>query len=82
MAHDPTYPSHADQYAKDVRDWFVATEIPEQRQGQFVICFLGGAARRLFEDMSTHEKRHVCQLRDPQGRIVRVSVVEFILGVL
>ena len=57
MAHDPIYLYHADQYAKDVRDWVVATEVPEHRQGQLLIWALGGQARTLLDGMSTHEKQ-------------------------
>lgn len=82
MNHGQVYLHYADQYAKDVRDWVVATEVPEHRQGQLLIWALGGHARKLFDGMSTREKQHGAELVDAQGRVVRVSVVEFICGVL
>lgn len=81
MAHDIPYPYYADQYAKDARDWVIATEVPAYRQGQMLIWALGGQARKLFEGMTAHEKQHGCELRGGQ-RVVRVIAVEFILGVL
>ena len=56
--------------------------MPEHRQSQLLIFALGGAARRLFDGMTTHEKQYGAELDDGNGRVVRVSVVEFILGVL
>ena len=56
MAHDPTHPHFVDRFAKDVRDWVGVTEVSKHRQGQFLIWVSGGAARRLFEGMATHEK--------------------------
>ena len=76
------YPYYADQYAKDVRDWVVATEVPEHRQGQLLIFAMGGAARRFLDGMTAREKHCGIELADAQGRVVRVSVVEFTLGVL
>ena len=67
MAHDPVYPYYADQYAKDVRDWLVATEQPEARQGQLLIWALGGQARKLFDGMPAHEKQYGAELDDGQG---------------
>ena len=49
LAHDPNCPYYADQYAEDVRDWVVATEVPEHRQGQLLIWALGGQARKLLD---------------------------------
>lgn len=37
MSHDRTYPYYVDQYAKDVRDWVIAIEVFEHRQGQMLI---------------------------------------------
>lgn len=37
---------------------------------------------KLFDGMATREKHHGAELQDGQGRVVRVSVVEFILAVL
>ena len=82
MVHDREYPYYVDQYAKDVRDWVVATEVLEHRQGQLLIWALGGQARKLFEGMSAHEKQYGAELDDGAGNVVRVSAVEFILGVL
>ena len=82
MAHDRDYPYYADQYAKGVRDWVAATEVPEHRQGQMLIWALGGQARKFFEGMNIHEKQYGAELDDGQGQVVRVRAVDFILGVL
>lgn len=82
MAHGSVYQYYADQYAKDVSDWVGATEVPEYWQGQLLIWPLGGQARKLFDGMPTHDKQHGAELQDGQGTVVRVSAVEFILGVL
>ena len=81
MAHDPVCPYYADEFAKDVRDWVVAAEVSEHRQGQFLIWAFGEQARTLFDGMTTHEKQYGAELQDGQ-RVVRVSAVEFIFGVL
>ena len=47
-----------------------------------LIWALGGQARKFFEGMIAHEKQYGAELDDGQGHVVRVSAVEFILGVL
>ena len=58
MAHDPQYPDYADQYARDVREWVFATAAEEKRQGQLLVFALGGAARRILDDMETSERQY------------------------
>ena len=60
----------------------MATEITEHRQGQLFICVLDGQTRKFFDGMATHEKQCGAELQNSQGKIVRITVVEFILGVL
>ena len=83
MQHDPHYPYHAGRYAEDARDLVVATEVLARRHWHMHIFALGGAARRLFDDMEQGERQFGVDLPGPrqQGQSVRVSVVEFILGV-
>ena len=82
LAHDPHYPYHADQYARDVREWVAATEIEPKRHGQMLIFVLGGAARRIFDDLETEERQYGVDLLDDNGGYYHVSAVEFILRVL
>lgn len=67
FVHDPQCQYYADQYAKDVREGFVATEVAEVRQGQLVIFALGGAARRLFDSLQTVEGQYGVDFPDGQG---------------
>ena len=79
LAHDAQYPYHADQYARDVREWVAATEVEPKRHGQMVIFALGGAARRIFDDLETEERQYGVDLPDGRGGHYHVSAVEFIL---
>ena len=83
MQHDSHDPYYVGQCAKDVKDWVVATEVLVHRHGQMFIIALGGAARRLLDDMEQGKRQFGLDLPDPrqQGQLVRVSVVEFILRV-
>ena len=56
MADDPLYLHYADQCAWDLREWVAAIDIYEQRHGQMLIFALGGAARRIFDDLETAER--------------------------
>ena len=69
------YPYHVDQYAKDVRYFALATEVPEHRQGQMFIFVLGGAARRFFVDLTVHEEQYGVELGDGIGGLVRLPSV-------
>ena len=51
MQHDQLYLYEANQYAKDVREWVVATDAVGARQGRVLTFALGGAARQLFDGM-------------------------------
>ena len=46
------------------------------------IWVFGGQARTLFEGMIVHEKQYGVEFDDGRGNVVRVSVVEFIFGLL
>ena len=82
LAHDSQYPYYADQYARDVREWVACTEVEEKRQGQLLIFALGGAARRLFDDLDTEERQHGVDLPDGRGGYYHITAVEFILRIL
>ena len=81
MAHAPHYPHYADQCARDVREWVAATEVDEKRHGQLLVV-LGGAARRIFDDLQTGERQYGVDLPDRQGGYYHISGVEFIMRVL
>ena len=67
LAHCQDYPYYADQYARDVREWVACTEVDERRQGQLLIFALGGAARKLFDDLDTNERQNGVDLPDGHG---------------
>ena len=81
MQHDPFYPDHADEYARDVREWVCGIEVPEKRQGQAVIYALSGAGRLLFDGLEMHERRYGVDIPGPQGD-VHLTAVELILRIL
>ena len=60
----------------------VCTEVDEQRLGQLLIFALGGAARRLFDDLDTSERQTGVDLLDGNGGFYHISVAELILRVL
>ena len=75
MHHKSQYPHYAEQNAEDVRDWAIALEVAEHRQGQMPIFALGGAARRFSDGMVTREKQYGVELHDAQGsRRVRTGI--------
>ena len=78
----PDYLYHADQYARDVREWVAATEVEPKRHGQMLIFALGGAARRIFDDLEIEERQYGVDLPDGNGGHFHITAVEFILRVL
>ena len=42
FAHNLDYPYHADQFARDVREWVAATEVEPKRHGQMLFFALRG----------------------------------------
>ena len=82
MAHDSHYPYHADEWAKDARGWRAATEVAEIRHGQLLIMSLGGAARRLFDDMEAEEKQYGVDFPNGNGQFVHMSAVEFVIRIV
>ena len=79
MAHDAQHFWDTVQYAKDVGDLVLSAKVLEHMQGQMRIFALGGAARRLFDGLPSHEKQHVVELDDGNGGLVRFSSVELLL---
>ena len=82
LAHEPSYPYHSDQYARDVREWVAATGIEPKRHGRMRIVALGGAARRISDDLETEERQYGVDVPDGNGGYYNISSVEFILRVL
>ena len=83
MQHDPHSPCMADAYAKDVREWVLATEIPEERQGQQLILALSGSARLLFDGLEAQERKWGVDIPNAAGDgYVHLTAVEMILRIL
>lgn len=82
LQHVPHYPCCADQCGQDVREWCAAIGLLEHRQGPLVVLAIGGAARRLFDNMGTVERQHGVDIFAYIGGCVHVSVVDLIIVML
>ena len=80
----PTISTSCKPICKVFPRWVLATEVAEHRRGQIFIFAIGGAARRVFGGMSTHEKQYSVDLDGAQGQggFAHVCAIEFILGVV